>query len=291
MAAAADWLSVRRGAAPFVVSLPHTGTDLGPLEGRFVSPWLARKDADWHVETLYDFAAGYDATIVRTALSRSMIDVNRDPSGVSLYPGQATTELCPSTTFDGEPLYRPGDAPDASEIEERKRLWFAPYQEALRAEINRLRSRFPRAVLYDCHSIRSVIPRLFEGELPVFNLGANSGASADAGRVRKVASTLAACGESYVVDGRFKGGWITRDFGRPESGVHALQMELACRAYLIEPDEVGETNWPAPLDADRAARTRDTLREIFDAIAAFSTSSPLGSGLEPMRKPSLLKRQ
>jgi N-formylglutamate deformylase len=130
---APDWLSIRRGGAPIIVTMPHTGAELGPPERRFVSPWRARKDADWHIEALYDFAADYDATIVRTALSRSLIDVNRDPSGASLYPGQATTELCPTTTFDGEPLYREGEKPDAAEIEERKRLWFAPYHEALGA--------------------------------------------------------------------------------------------------------------------------------------------------------------
>jgi formiminoglutamase len=269
MTASADWLSIRRGSAPLIVSMPHTGTDLGPLGARFVSPWLARKDADWHVEALYDFAADYDATIVRTALSRSLIDVNRDPSGVSLYPGQATTELCPTTSFDGEPLYRAGAAPDAAEVEDRKRAWFAPYHAALAAEIERLRSRFERVVLYDCHSIRSRIPRLFDGELPVFNLGTNSGAACDPALVHRIDAILAASGESYVIDGRFKGGSITRGFGRPQNGVHALQMELACRAYLIEPDDVSESNWPAPLDAVRAAKTRDTLGRIFDVIAAW----------------------
>ena len=113
MSAAPDWLSVEPGAAPLIVSIPHAGTDLDGCEARFVGAWLARRDADWHVPQLYDFARALGATIVRTALSRSLIDVNRDPSGASLYPGQATTELCPTTTFDGEPLYRPGEAPDA----------------------------------------------------------------------------------------------------------------------------------------------------------------------------------
>ncbi len=134
------------------------------------APWLARKDADWRLDELYDFVGSLGATLVRTSLSRSIIDVNRDPSGASLYPGQATTELCPTTTFDGEPLY-PGDAPDPSEIAERRRAYFDPYHAALSAEIARLKARFARVALFDAHSIRSRIPRLFDGELPVFNLG------------------------------------------------------------------------------------------------------------------------
>jgi N-formylglutamate deformylase len=263
------WLTVRRGVGPLLVSLPHTGTDLGPIADRFVSVWRARKDADWHIDALYNFVVKYDATVVRTALSRSLIDVNRDPSGASLYPGQATTELCPTTTFDGEPLYGHGAAPTASEVADRRREWFDPYHAALRAEIARLRAEHGDIVLYDCHSIRSRIPRLFEGELPIFNLGTNAGVSCDPALRARVAEALASGGDSFVVDGRFKGGWITRSHGRPADGLHALQMELACRAYLVEPDEPNPTNWPAPLDAVRAERARAALRGVFDEIAAW----------------------
>ena len=130
-----SWLQVSRGDAPLIISFPHTGTDIPPdIEAQLVSPWLARKDADWWVDRLYAFAEGMGATIIRTAISRTVIDVNRDPSGASLYPGQATTELCPTTTFDGEPLYRDG-GPDAAEIDRRRTSWFEPYHAALRAEI------------------------------------------------------------------------------------------------------------------------------------------------------------
>jgi len=265
-----DWLEIRRGAAPLVVSIPHTGLDLRGLEARLVSPWRARKDADWFVESLYDFARELDATIVRTRMSRTVIDVNRDPSGASLYPGQATTGLCPLTTFDGEPLYQAGEGPDEAEVAARRTAYYEPYQLALAQEMARLQAVHGAIALYDCHSIRSVIPRLFEGELPKFNLGTNSGASADAALVDRVRGILAASGESFVVDGRFKGGWITRYFGRPTDGVHALQMELACRAYLDEPiGPVDETNWPVPYQADYAAKTRGVLREILTAMLAF----------------------
>jgi len=263
------WLTVRRGAGPLLVSLPHTGNELGPIADRFVSAWRARKDVDWHIDALYDFVIKYDATIVRTALSRSLIDVNRDPSGASLYPGQATTELCPTTTFDGEPLYREGAAPTAAELVTRRSEWFEPYHDALKTELARLRGGHKRVVLYDCHSIRSRVPRLFEGELPIFNLGTNAGASCDPALRARIAEALAASGDSFVLDGRFKGGWITRSLGRPADGLHALQMELACRAYLVEPDEPNPTNWPAPIDAARAERTSAVLRRVFDEIAAW----------------------
>ncbi|HEY6735792.1 MAG TPA: N-formylglutamate amidohydrolase, partial [Roseiarcus sp.] len=148
-----DWLIVERRDAPLIVSIPHAGTDLMTFEPTFVSPWLARKDADWRHDELYDFVAPLGATMVRTRLSRSIIDVNRDPSGASLYPGQATTELIPTTTFDGEALYRPGLAPDAADIADRRRLYFDPYHAALAGEIARLRQKHQRIALFDAHSI------------------------------------------------------------------------------------------------------------------------------------------
>ena len=264
-----DWLIVERRDAPLIVSIPHAGAELGAFEPRFVSPWLARKDADWRLDELYDFAGALGATILRTRLSRSIIDVNRDPSGASLYPGKATTELCPTTTFDGEPLYRAGEAPDESEIAERRRLYFDPYHAALKGEIARLRSSHPRAALFDAHSIRSRIPRLFDGELPVFNLGTNSGLSLSPHLRQAVAEVLAVSGSSWVLDGRFKGGFITRAYGRPGEGVEALQLELACRAYLIEPERPNPDNWPAVLDPARANTARTTLRRVLGAVLAW----------------------
>lgn len=268
---APSWLSVRRGEAPLLVSLPHAGTDLRDLERRVVSPSLARKDADWWTEQLYDFAVDLGATMVRTAISRTIVDVNRDPSGASLYPGQATTELCPTTTFDGEPLYRAGEAPAEDEIAERKAAYFDPYHAALREELARLRANHGAVVLYDCHSIRSVIPRLFAGELPAFNLGTNQGASAEPGLTQEVLDILQASGQSFVVNGRFEGGWITRSFGQPERGVHALQMELACRAYLREPiGPVDPSNWPPRYDPAYAEATRQILQNIILAALAWA---------------------
>ena len=263
------WLTVERRDAPLILSIPHAGVDLLHYGPRFVSEWLARRDADWHIPQLYDFAAALGATVVRTSLSRSIIDVNRDPSGASLYPGQQTTGLCPTTTFDGEALYKPDQAPEAAEIVERRELYFEPYHDALGAEIDRLRAVHGRIALYDAHSIRSRIPRLFDGELPLFNLGTNGGRACSPALRQRLAALLAQCGETHVVDGRFKGGWITRAFGDPENGVEAVQMELGCRAYMRESEPVGPETWPTPLDESRAVPTRATLRAVLQTLLNY----------------------
>lgn len=264
-----DWLHVDRGEAPLIVAFPHTGTDLADVSDSFVSSWRAQRDADWWIDRLYAFARDLGATTVRTTISRSVIDVNRDLSGASLYPGMATTELCPTTTFDGTPLYR-GAVPDAAEIARRRTLWFDPYHAALAAEIARLRDAHSAVVLYDAHSIRSRIPRLFDGELPQFNIGTHDGASCAPALAEAVAGLCAASGLGHVLDGRFRGGWTTRHYGRPETGVHAIQMELAMRGYLDESDEPAPGMWPPPYDAARAAPLATTLSDILKACLAFA---------------------
>lgn len=265
------WLDIKRGEAPLIVALPHAGTDLVDTAGAFRSEWIARRDADWWVDKLYDFADELGATMVRTDISRSVIDVNRDPSGASLYPGQATTELCPTTTFDGEQLYRDG-GPDESEIAHRRSLWFDPYHAAIETEIARLRVTHPRVVVYDAHSIRSHVPRLFDGKLPQFNIGTNGGATCDAALSSKIEGICAASGYSHVVDGRFRGGWTTRYYGRPADGVHGVQIELAMRGYMDEPAELDEANWPSPLNPAHVAHITPILRDILAACIAFAAA-------------------
>jgi N-formylglutamate deformylase len=275
----ADWLELHRGDAPLIVSFPHTGTDLpaSEVEG-FVSPWLARRDADWWVHHLYDFARALGATTVRTAISRSVIDVNRDPSGVSLYPGQNTTGLCPLTTFDDQPLYRPGAEPDAAAIARRRATWFTPYHATLSAEIARLRTVHPAIVVYDAHSIRSQIPHLFDGELPQFNLGSNDDRSCAGALTDAVERICRDSGLSTVRNGRFKGGWITRHHADPGNGVHSLQMELACRGYIDEPATPTPANWPTPWRPERAAPLRAVLQQVLGACLAFAShSTPAGA--------------
>lgn len=267
-----DFVEIHCGDAPLIVAFPHTGTDLVGMDGAFVSPWLARRDTDWHIDRLYVFAAELGATTVRTPVSRSVIDVNRDPSGASLYPGQETTELCPTTTFDGDPLYR-GDPPTREEIAERRERWFDPYHAAIQSEVDRLSQDHDRIVLYDAHSIRSVIPRLFDGVLPQFNIGTNAGGACSPKLTDAVIDAIARVpsGDGTVVlNGRFKGGWTTRHYGRPGYGVHAIQVELAIRGYLREQEAPDEANWPPPYDPDYAAPMIETLRAVLDACLEFA---------------------
>jgi N-formylglutamate deformylase len=260
-----SWLELTVGDAAVMVSIPHSGTDIpASIEARLVDRWLARKDTDWWLESLYDFVPSLGVTRLRTRLSRTVIDANRDPSGASLYPGQATTELCPSTTFDGEPLYRADAAVVAGEVDERRREFFEPYHRTLAEALERLRARHERVVLFEAHSIRSRVPRLFDGELPHLNLGTNSGRSCAPELADRLARVCSASGFTHVVDGRFKGGWTTRHYGQPVNGVHAVQLEIACRAYVDEPaPPLTAANWPPPYDAGRAATLRQTLERLL----------------------------
>lgn len=262
-----DWLRIDRGDAPLVIAFPHGGIDLAGLDDQFVSPWHAQIDTDWWIADLYAFAADRGATLVATDISRSVIDMNRDPSGASLYPGQATTELCPTTTFDGAALYRFGE-PDEAEVGQRLTLYHRPYHDALTAELDRLKARHGRVVLYDAHSIRSRVPRLFDGDLPQFNIGTNGGATCAPELETIVANICATSGHSHVVNGRFKGGWTTRHYGRPDGGVHAIQMELAQRGYMTEPGMISHANWPSPLHSHPAIRP--VLEQVIAATLDFA---------------------
>lgn len=250
------------GAGPLVLSEPHVGTALPP-EVTVALTDLGRSlpDTDWWVDELYaPLAERLAATVVRQGWSRYVIDVNRDPTGASLYPGRATTGLVPLESFDGAPLWRPGGEPDAAEIARRRRLFFEPYHAALAGAVEATRIRHGFCLLWDCHSIRSRIPRLFAGELPELNLGTNDGAACAPALRAAATAALERSGRGFVVDGRFKGGWITRHHGRPERAVHALQMELAQRSYLAEERP------PWPLDRARVEALRDVLARLLDAV-------------------------
>ncbi|HRE43307.1 MAG TPA: N-formylglutamate deformylase [Terricaulis sp.] len=271
-----DWLSITRGDAPLVLSIPHAGLEIpGDVEETLADSWRARKDADWRVDELYAFAAALGATVIKTNISRTVIDMNRDPSGASLYPGQATTELCPTITFDGEPLYQPGCEPSESEIARRRAHYLIPYHTAIADELARLRRRHQDVVLYDAHSIRSHAPMLFDGALPIFNIGTNGGVTCAPHFEMAATARCAESGRAFVVNGRFKGGYITRHFGKPENGVHAIQMELALRSYFDEPEALTPETWPRPMDAARARDTQTTLRAILTDCIALAEGQSL----------------
>jgi len=251
-------VEVRRGGSPVILGLPHTGTDLpGDIRARLNANGRLLADTDWHIHTLYDGLLR-EATTVRATFHRYVIDANRDPSGKSLYPGQNTTGLIPLTDFDERPIWQDGAGPDDGDIAGRLTDFHAPYHAALAAEIERVKAIHGVAILYDCHSIRSVVPFLFEGTLPDFNIGTNGGLSCDTTietATRKICA--AATGYSHVVNGRFKGGWTTRHYGRPAQGVHAIQMELTQATHLA-----GEAP-PFAYSPDKAGRLRVHLGAIL----------------------------
>ncbi len=251
-------VTVTRGPSPLILSMPHPGTGLpSEVEAALNERGRLVEDTDWHMREVYAFAERFQPTIVEAKLSRFVIDLNRDPSGVSLYPGQATTELVPTTTFDGAPIWTV--LPDAAEIERRRAVYFQPYHDALAAEIDRVKAAHGYAVLWDCHSIKSVIPRLVPGTLPTLNLGTNSGQSCAPAVEAAAAAAMAAQPLTHVVNGRFKGGWITRHYGRPAEHVHALQMEKALSAYLATEAA------PWTFDAAIAATLQSSLSAIIAA--------------------------
>ncbi len=254
------------GNGTVILGQPHGGTYV-PEDVHEKLNDLGRglSDTDWHIGRLYDGLAD-DLTIVRATVHRFVIDANRDPSGASLYPGQNTTGLCPTTDFDGRPIWQDGMEPDAEEVERRRKEFHAPYHQALEAEIARVKSLHGFAILYDCHSIRSDIPFLFESRLPVFNTGTNGGTTCASIIERTVAqASQEAEPSSHVLNGRFKGGWTTRYYGQPDQGVHAIQMELAQRSYMTE-------HPPWNYDAARADHIRPHLRTILERLNGLDPS-------------------
>jgi len=253
---------LHRGSTPLVVSLPHAGRVIPEgLAGRLVERALAVEDTDWHLEHLYAFARDIGASLLVPRLSRYAIDLNRPPEDTPMYPGVNNTGLCPTTAFTGERIYREGQAPDAAEIAARIDAWWRPYHAALAQEVERVRAAHGRAVLFDGHSIKSELPWLFEGRLPDLNLGTAEGRSC-APSLREAATAVLRSQDrwSVAVDGRFKGGYITRRYGRPHEGVHALQLEMCWSCYL--PDESRPTLW----DARTAAGVQPLLRRLLETL-------------------------
>ena len=252
----------RAARRPVLVSLPHVGTALPDgFVGRLVPEAQGLPDTDWHLPRLYDFLEDLGVGVIQARFSRYVVDLNRPSNDTPLYSG-ATTGLCPTTLFDGAPLYQPGAEPDAAEVAERIARYWTPYHDAITAEMTRLREQFGHAVLFDAYSIRSVVPRLFEGRLPDLNVGTNVGRSLDPAlgdRLVAVCADAGVDGFTHVRDGRFKGGHITRHFGRPDEGWDAVQLEMAQATYMIEEP-------PFAFDEKRAALIRPHLRRFVEVM-------------------------
>lgn len=251
------------GDSPLLIDVPHAGTYMPPALRAQMTP-IAQTvpDADWHVHLLYGFAGEVGASLMAATHARYVVDLNRDPQGAALYPGADNSERVPLLSFDREPLYA-GAAPDAAEVERRMARYWTPYHRRLRQRLDAIRARHGHAILLDAHSIRSAVPRFFDGRLPDLNLGTADGTSCPAGLGDAAFAVLQRSDFGAVRDGRFKGGYITRHYGRPQDGVHALQLEIAQACYMDEQP-------PWPWDARRAQPLQQVLRRLVDVLLGWT---------------------
>mgnify|MGYP006131448893 CR=1 FL=1 len=257
---------VFKGTSPIVLGQPHGGTFVPEdIFSRLNQRGQGLDDTDWHISKLYDGLLS-GASVVKSNVHRYVIDANRDPAGKSLYPGQNTTELCPTTDFDGSDIWHGDQTPSSDEVETRRLTYHAPYHAALVEELDRVRQIHGIAILYDCHSIRSNIGFLFEGTLPIFNIGTDNGITCST-KVEAIVHSL--CQETdpsdTVLNGRFKGGWTTRHYGQPEIGIHVIQMELAQRSYMSE-------SYPWSYRMDRAKTLQPKLKRILTRLAQHASA-------------------
>jgi N-formylglutamate deformylase len=253
--------TLHRGDAPLLISMPHVGTHLpDALKPRLVERALDVEDTDWHLDRLYAFAREMGASLLVPVASRIVVDLNRGSDNQPMYPGRNNTELCPTRFFTGDPIYRPGCAPDEAEIRERVARHWQPYHDALAGELQRLKAAHGHAVLFDAHSIKGELPWLFDGRLPDINLGTAEGRSCAASLRAAVHAVFQRQDRySHVLDGRFKGGHITRQYGQPQQGVHAVQLEMAWRAYM---DEQPPWRW----HEERTRAITPLLRELVQVM-------------------------
>jgi N-formylglutamate deformylase len=263
-----DIYTLHPGSTPLLLSLPHVGTHIPPeLLARLTPRAAQAEDTDWHLEAVYGFARALGASVLVPRHSRYVVDLNRPPENAPMYPGANNTELCPTRYFTGEPLYRAGQAPDDAEVAQRLQRYWRPYHDALAGELARLKAVHGHALLWDGHSIRSELPWLFDGQLPALNLGTANGRSCDPALRAALSAVLASQTRySHVTDGRFKGGHITRHYGQPELGVHAVQMEMCWHTYMPEAG-------PWQLDAERVAQLQPLLRALLQTMLDWKPPS------------------
>lgn len=266
-----DVYTFTAGRTPLLVSIPHDGRDLSPGLGRRLTADGRRlPDTDWHVRRLYGFAAECGASVLAANYSRYVVDLNRPPDDAELYPGRTATGLCPTQTFAGQSVYQEGEEPGTDEQAARLETYWRPYHERLRAELERIRERYGVALLWDAHSIASRLPRIFDGTLPVINIGTDGGRSCDGPLSRAVCEEADRSTYSTVINGRFRGGYITRHYGNPDGGIHAIQLELAQRAYMDERS--------GDYDEEGAARLAVTLRSMLATFMARAEDLQAFSG-------------
>jgi N-formylglutamate deformylase len=257
----------RPGRTPVLIDIPHAGRHLPPeIAERMSEAGTAVPDTDWHVERLYDFAEALGVGVMAATHSRYVVDLNRAPDDAALYADAVNTGLVPRQTFDGTDIYQDGQAPDAMAVALRLEAYWQPYHAALRATLDEIKAQYGKVVLIDAHSIRSQVPRLFEGRLPDLNFGTARGHSADRVLAAEMFAVLEqARGFRAVRDARFTGGYITRHYGRPGDGVHAAQLELAQITYM-------EERPPFRYKPDEAATLKPILRRMVEVAVAWATA-------------------
>ena len=260
-----ETFTLHRGLSPLLISFPHVGTAIAvDQQYRYTPRALEAEDTDWFLDRLYGFAAECGATLLVPRFSRYLVDLNRSSDNAPMYPGQNNTELCPTRHFSGELLYREQRAPDAAEIARRVTHYWQPYHDALRDELARLKQAHGHAVLFDAHSIKSELPWLFEGQLPHISIGTANGGSCVPAISDAVMRVFEAQTEfSHVLNGRFKGGHITRHFGNPGDGIHAMQLEMCWRAYMEETP-------PYLWHDQRAAQVTPLLRAFVETLLSWT---------------------
>ncbi len=254
-----------RGSRPLLISMPHQGTELPEtMMEQITTATKNLADTDWHVKRLYDFARHLGVSLIWPHYSRYLIDLNRPADNANLYPGANSTELCPTSTFASESIYLPGCEPDQSEVAHRLEQYWQPYHSELQNELARMKAQHGVAVLLEAHSIRSVVPRLFEGQLPDLNLGTSSGTSCSTNLQGAVAQSISSQTEyTTAVNQRFKGGYITRAYGQPSQGVHALQLELSQRCYMRE-------EHPFTYLPERAKHIQPVLEQLVGTLLSWA---------------------
>lgn len=257
---ASDVYTLRQGSQPLLISMPHNGMEIPePLLRTMTEAAASVDDTDWYLDRLFDFASEMGIGVLSPRYCRYVVDLNRAHDGRELYPGADNTELCPTTRFDHEPLYPMDARPSAKQVAARVARYYRPYHEALAAELARLRQLHGRLVLFEAHSIASRVPRFFDGQLPDLNLGTVDDTSCSPALTGVAARALGHMPYTHVINGRFKGGYITRAYGDPDAGVHAVQLEISQATYLDE-------QRPGDYNADKADALRPHLRELLSAL-------------------------
>ncbi len=256
-----------RGDKPLLITMPHTGTAIPPhIAERLTDEARTVPDTDWHIDKLYSFARQMGASILQAKWSRYVVDLNRPPNDSSLYPGQATTGLCPVNRFDGGNIYADGYAPDPGEIAARREAYWQPWHNKLQQTLSEMREQFPTVVMWDAHSIRSELPQFFSGKLPDFNIGTNDGTSCHPGLEQQIMHIARQSPPFTVVsNGRYKGGYNTRHYAQPDAGIYTLQMELTQCAYM---QEVAPWDW----QPQKALPLQNALQQMLSAAIEFAHS-------------------